>query len=94
VRFESDVPEDANRVVQCDTATPANGRALGGGVAGDGDASGPGPDPTVELSAPVNAQGNKVDDESDQATGWIGRIEWTNETPPRTFTVYVICATP
>ena len=94
VRFESGVPDEANRVVQCDPTTPANGRALGGGVAGDGDSPGPGPDPTVELSAPVDAAGSKVDEESPQATGWIGRIDWINESGARTSTVYVICATP
>jgi hypothetical protein len=93
VRHVSGVDDDTDAVVQCDETTPAEGRALGGGVWGDDDTSGGAPDPTVELSAPVDADGNRIDGDQ-QATGWIGKVEWFNETPPRTFTVYVICAVP
>jgi hypothetical protein len=92
VRFQSDNAEDTNQVIQCEGPdNDGSGRALGGGVWGDADTV-IGPDPTVELSAPVNAAGNRIDEPGEQATGWIGRIEWINEAPPRTFTVYVICA--
>jgi Collagen triple helix repeat (20 copies) len=91
VRQVSGIQDDTIAVVQCDAANPEEGRALGGGVSGDGDASLAGPDPTVELSAPADAQGNRTA-EGERATGWIGKLEWFNETPPRTFTVYAVCA--
>jgi hypothetical protein len=41
----------------------------------------------------VNAEGDK-DELGDEATGWIGQLEWFNEVGNQTFTAYVICAPP
>jgi Collagen triple helix repeat (20 copies) len=94
VRLESDNPTDTNETIQCSGPDSAGtGRALGGGVAGDLDPVGS-LDPTVELSAPVEADGSRAEAD-DQPTGWIGRIDWFNDSSgTRTFTVYVICAAP
>jgi hypothetical protein len=89
VRFDSGNTENVDEVVQCDPTTPANGEALGGGVSGEPDIDGL--NPTVELSAPANASGQRVG-AGEEATGWIGRVDWN--TSGRTFTVYVICASP
>jgi hypothetical protein len=50
-------------------------------------------DPTVELSAPVNAAGQKAADD-EQATGWIGRVDTNAGVGLETFSVYVVCAVP
>jgi hypothetical protein len=89
VRFDSGNVDNVDEVIQCNAAAPENGLALGGGVWGDSDTDAL--NPTVELSAPVNADGERITDEAEQATGWIGRIDWNTA---RTFTVYVICAAP
>jgi hypothetical protein len=60
-------------------------------VSGEPDVEGGSLNPTVELSAPVDADGNRISAE-ERATGWIGRVDWNDSA--RTFTVYVICATP
>jgi hypothetical protein len=88
VRLVSGVDQDTNAVVQCG----GTGRALGGGASGDADLAGS-PDPTVELSAPADAQGNKAAD-GELATGWIGRVDWFNGSETEKFTVYVICTVP
>jgi hypothetical protein len=90
VRLDDNNTEDINQIVQCGgTDMAGTGRALGGGVAADTDD--PAFDPTVELSAPVKANGQKAL-EGDQPTGWIGRVD--SNTVSDTFTVYVICAAP
>jgi Collagen triple helix repeat (20 copies) len=90
-RFESGNADDFDAVVQCDPIDPENGMALGGGVSGEPDVEGSTINPTVELSAPANAADGRVALD-EEATGWIGRADWNQL--GRTFTVYVICATP
>jgi hypothetical protein len=92
VRSISGVADDTDQVIQCDAGSPAEGRALGGGASADLDTPGGVPEPTVELSAPVNASGQKAAP-GERATGWVARIEWFNDPPgDETFTVYVVCA--
>jgi Collagen triple helix repeat (20 copies) len=92
VRLVSGVADDTDQVVQCDAASPEEGRALGGGASADLDTPGGTPEPTVELSAPVNAAGDKAA-AGERATGWVARIEWFNDPPgEETFTAYVVCA--
>jgi hypothetical protein len=91
VRRQSGITEDTSEIIQCGGAdTAGTGRALGGGVSAEADAN-PLFDPTVELSAPANAAGEKAAD-GEQATGWIGRIDSPNM--GESFSVYVICAVP
>jgi hypothetical protein len=91
VRRQSGNPEDVNAVIQCQGPdTAGTGRALGGGVSAEPDAVATF-DPVVELTAPANASGVKAAD-SEQATGWIGRVDSPN--PGESFSVYVICAQP
>jgi Collagen triple helix repeat (20 copies) len=92
VQLVSGVTDDTDQVVQCDADSPELGRALGGGASADLDTPGGTPEPTVELSAPVNADGERAAP-GERATGWIARIEWFNDPPgDETFTAYVVCA--
>lgn len=83
--------EDTTEVIQCGgTDAAGTGRALGGGVSAEPDENSTF-DPTVELTAPANADGEKAADGED-ATGWIGRLDSPNA--GESFSVYVICAVP
>jgi hypothetical protein len=94
VQIDAGNPEDANAVVQCGgTETAGTGQALSGGASGDPDTNQTGEDPSIELSAPAEADGTPVE-ATDQPTGWIARVDFFNHTPPDTFTVYVVCAEP
>jgi hypothetical protein len=92
VRRQSGNTEDQDAIIQCEgTDTAGTGRALGGGVSAEPDSGSW--DPTVELSAPVNAAGQKAADD-EQATGWIGRVDTNAGVGLETFSVYVVCAVP
>ena len=80
-----------NAVIQCGgTDQAGTGRALGGGVSAEPDATAAF-DPVVELTAPANAAGQKAANNED-ATGWIGRVDSPNA--GESFDIYVICAGP
>jgi hypothetical protein len=93
VRLVSSVPDDTNAVVQCDPTVPAVGRALGGGLATDPDSTLTPHDSVIELSAPVDAGGNRAA-AGERATGWVGRMDPPGTPASATVTVYVVCAVP
>ena len=80
--------------MQCGgTETAGTGLALAGGAMQQPDSAGSGDDPVIELSAPAEADGTPAE-AADQPTGWIARIDAPASTPAKTFSVYVVCATP